>query len=220
MRLAPLLAFAPCLALASPVTYSLDPAETELVALTRPAGVFGGMAHPHVIAARDPSGSIVYDAEAPERSSVEIRLAASSLENDDPALRKRYGLEGTLGAGDRRKIAETMRSRSQLDVERHPDISFTSREVKKLEDGRLQISGQLSIHGVEVGVTLPVRVTVENGTVRGEGTTRIGHRMFGMQPYSAGLGTIRNADGIELHVTLVGRVRSAAAGGTAARGGP
>ena len=101
MRLAPLLAFAPCLALASPVTYSLDPAETELVALTRPAGVFGGMAHPHVIAARDPSGSIVYDAEAPERSSVEIRLAASSLENDDPALRKRYGLEGTLGAGDR-----------------------------------------------------------------------------------------------------------------------
>ena len=173
MRPLLLLAFVPCLAAAGPVTYSLDPAETELVALTRPAGFLGGVAHPHVIAARNPSGSVVYDADAPERSRVEVRVSAASLENDDPALRRKYGLEGAIGDGDRRKIAEAMRSRSQLDVEQHPDITFTSRSVKRLDAGRLEVSGELEIHGARAAVTLPVQVTVEGGVLRGEGTTRI-----------------------------------------------
>jgi polyisoprenoid-binding protein YceI len=218
MRLAAvMMVIAPSLALATPVTYRLDPGESEIVALTKPAGLLGGAAHPHVIAARDPAGTIVYDPDAPEHSTVEVRLAAGALENDDPALRQKYGLEGAIGEGDRRKIAENMRSRSQLDVEHHPDVTFTSRSVRPLEDGRLEVSGRLAIHGVEADVTLPVRVTVEGGVLRGEGTTRIGHRTFGIKPYSAGLGTIRNADGIELHVLLVGR---AATDGTAAGTGP
>ncbi len=216
MRPVLLLAFVPCLAAASPVTYSLDPGQTELVAITRPAGLFGGMAHSHVIAARDPSGTVVYDAEAPERSRVEVHASAAGLQNDDPALRKKYRLEGTIGEDDRRKIAAAMRDRSQLDVEHHPDITFTSRSVKRLEDGRLEVSGQLGIHGVEAAVTLPVRVTVEGGVLRGQGTMRIDHHMFGMKPYSAGMGTIRNANGIELHLTLVGRAR----GKTAAQASP
>lgn len=208
MRLALLLALLPCLAAASPVTYSLDPAETELIAVTRPAGLLGGVAHSHVIAAREPSGSVVYDADAPERSRVEVRTSAASLQNDDPALRKKYGLEETIGEGDRRKIAETMRSRSQLDVEHHADVTFTSRSVKRLDDGRLEVSGQLGIHGVEAAITVPVQVTVEGGVLRGQGTTRITHRMFGMKPFSTGMGSVRNAEGIELHLTLVGRPRA------------
>jgi len=218
MRLALLLAFIPCLAAASPVTYSLDPAETELVAITRPAGVLGGVAHSHVIAARNPSGSVVYDADAPESSRVEVRVSAASIQNDDPALRRKYGLEETIGDDDRRKIADSMRSGSQLGVEQHPDITFTSRSVKRLDDGHLEVSGQLAIHGVEAAIRLPVRVTVEGGVLRGEGTTRIYHHMFGMKPYSAGMGTIRNADGIELHLTLVGR--SPAPGKTAVQASP
>jgi polyisoprenoid-binding protein YceI len=219
MRVCLLLAFIPFLALASPVTYSLDPGETELVALTHPAGLLGGMAHTHVIAARNPTGSIVYDADAPERSRVEVRLSAAALDNDDPALRRKYGLEGTLGEEDRRKVGDTMRSASQLDVGRHPDISFVSRSVKRLEGGRLEVSGQLGIHGVEAAVTVPVTVTVEGGVLRGQGTAHLDHHMFGMRPYSAGMGTIRNANGIELRVSLVGRARSAPAG-TAATASP
>ncbi len=218
MRLALLFALLPGLAAASPVTYSLDPGETELVAITHPAGLFGGAAHSHVIAARDPSGTVVYDADAPERSRVEVRVSAAALQNDDPALRRKYHLEKTIGEDDRRKIAEAMRDRSQLDVAHHPDITFTSRSVKRLEDGRLEVSGQLGIHGVEAAVTVPVRVTVEGGVLRGEGTTHIDHHMFGMKPYSAAMGTIRNANGIELHLTLVGRAR--AAGRTAAQARP
>lgn len=212
MRPALLLALVPSLALASPVRYALDPAQTEIVALTHPAGLLGGVAHAHVIAARKPVGSVVYDPDAPERSRVDIRLSSAALENDDPALRKKYGLEKAVSDGDRRKITDTMRSSSQLDVERFPDISFVSRSVKKLPDGRLEVSGQLAIHGVEAPLTLPVKVTAEGGVLRGEGTAHLGQKRFGIQPYSAGMGTIRNADGIELRVSLVGQ---AAPAGTA-----
>jgi polyisoprenoid-binding protein YceI len=211
------LALLPGLALAEPVTYTLDADRTEIVALTHPAGLFGGMAHPHVIAAGAPSGTIVYDADAPERSRVEIRLSSAALENDDPALRKKYRLEGEISEGDRRKIAENMRARPQLDVARYPDITFTSQSVKRLDDGRLEVSGQLAIHGVEAAITVPVEVTVENGELHGEGTARIGHTMFGIKPYSAAMGTVRNADRIDLHLSVVARAPPA---GTASGAGP
>jgi len=213
-----LAAAVPCLARASPVTYSLEPGQTELVAITHPAGFLGGMAHSHLIAARDPAGTVVYDADAPERSRVEVRLSSAKLDDDDPALRKKYGLEGTLDEGDRRKVGETMRSGSQLDVAKHPDITFVSRSVRAKGDGSLEVSGVLAIHGVEAPVTLPVKVSTEGEVLRGEGQVHITHRMFGIHPYSTGMGAVRNADGIELRVTLVGRAGKA--GGTASGDSP
>jgi polyisoprenoid-binding protein YceI len=197
--------FAPSLALASPVTFSLDPEQTELVALLHPAGFLGGAAHPHVIAAKDVTGEVVYDADDPARSSVRVELPAASLSNDEPELRRKYELPGTLGEGDRRKVAETMRSRDQLDAQDHPTIAFASRSVAPLPGGQLQLVGLLGIRGVEARVELPVKVSVEDGVLRGEGTLRITHGMFGFKPYSTGAGTIRNADEIVLRITLVGR---------------
>jgi polyisoprenoid-binding protein YceI len=205
---------APSLALASPVTFSLDPEQTELVALLHPAGFLAGAAHPHVIAAREVTGEVVYDADDPARSSVRVELPAASLSNDEPALRRKYELPGTLGEADRRKVAETMRSRDQLDVEDHPTLAFASRSVTPLADGQLRIVGLLAIRGVEARVELPVKVSVEDGVLRGEGTLRITHGMFGFRPFSTGAGTIRNADEIVLRIKLVGR-RKAAPPGTA-----
>jgi polyisoprenoid-binding protein YceI len=218
MRPILLLALVPSLAAASPVSYSIDPAETEIVALTHPAGLFGGAAHAHAIAAREPSGSIVYDPEAPERSRVEIQVRAAALEDDDPALRRRYGLDEPVSEHDRHEIVGTMRSASQLDVERYPAIAFVSRSVKRLADGRLEVSGQLRIHGVETAVTVPVRVAVEGGVLHSQGTLRISQRAFGIEPYSTGLGTVRNANEVELRVSLVGR--AAPAGSVAGQLGP
>jgi polyisoprenoid-binding protein YceI len=213
MRPVLLLALVPCLAAASPVRYALDPARTEIVALTHPAGLLGGVAHAHVIAARDPAGSVLYDPGAPERSRIEVRLSSAALVDDDPALRRKYGLDKDVSEADRGKIGDTMRSASQLDVRRFPDVSFVSESVKRLDDGRLEVSGRLALHGVEAPLRLPVKVTVEGGVLRGEGTAHIGQSAFGIKPYSAGMGTIRNADGVELRISLVGR---AATQGTAA----
>jgi polyisoprenoid-binding protein YceI len=200
------------------VTFSLDPEQTELVALLHPAGLLGGAAHPHVIAAGDVRGEVVYDADNPARSSVHVELPVASLSNDEPALRRKYELPGTLGEGDRRKVAETMWSRDQLDVQDHPTIAFASRSVTPLADGQLRIAGLLGIRGVEAKVELPVKVSVEDGVLHGEGTLRITHGMFGFRPYSTGAGTIRNADEIVLRITLVGRSKTKGATGAGPAG--
>ncbi len=199
---------APARAAAAPVTYSLDPAATELVALTRPAGLLRGAAHPHLIAARKVEGEVVYDAEAPEASTVRVRFPSDSLEVDDPGLRRKYGLPGTLDEGDRRKVAAAMRAEDQLDAARYPTISFESRSVRKLGDERFEVAGQLGVRGVDAEIALPVHVTVREGVLRGEGTITVTHAMFHFQPFSTALGTIRNAEEILLRVTLVGRARA------------
>jgi polyisoprenoid-binding protein YceI len=190
---------------AAPVTYALDPAETELLALTRPAGALSGLSHPHVVRARAPEGEVVYAPGAPQASSVRVGFRV-----DDPALRRREGLPGALGEDDRRKIAEQMRSGEQLDARRHPAISFASTSVRGLEAGLLEVVGLLTIRGVAAEVVLPVAVALEGGVLRGEGKLRITHAQFGMKPISIALGTIRNAEEIELRLRLVGRAAQAA----------
>jgi polyisoprenoid-binding protein YceI len=185
--------------------YLVDAEATELVAITRPAGLLRGVSHPHAVIARRASGEILYDADAPERSAVEVRAPAGALENDDPDLRRKQGLEGTLDAGDRRKVAEALRSPGQLDVGRHPVIAFASRSVRRLDGDRLEVRGLLTIRGVGAEIALPVRVAVEDGVLRCQGTVEITHAMFGMRPYAAALGTIRNAEEIVLRVALVAR---------------
>src|SRR5689334_16619117 len=68
---------------AEPVTYRIDAERSEVVALTKPAGMGAGLSHPHVVEAKGLEGQIVYDAAAPERSSIEISAPTAKLVNDD-----------------------------------------------------------------------------------------------------------------------------------------
>ena len=204
-----LLWLVPAVAVGLPVTYQIDPAETELLALLRPAGLLRGLSHPHVVAARGATGQVVHDPEAPGQDRVTVEARSALLENDDPALRAGLGM-AALGEEDRRRVAAALREPDQLDVGRYPAIRFTSTAVRPLEGGRLEVTGRLELRGVTAELRLPVRVEVQAGVLRGEGTARITHTMFGFRPISAAGGTIRNADEIELRLRLVARVAGAA----------
>lgn len=198
------LALAPALAGAEPVTYTLDAERCEVVALTRPVGIGAGLSHPHVIEARQFRGKLVYDPEAPESSAVEVSLLAEALVNDRREARARHGLKGELSDKDRQTVLEHMRASEQLDTARYPQLTFSSSRVRKLGDGRLEVTGNLSIRGVSREVTLPVQVSQAGDSLRGEGSLTIKHTDFGFKPVSLLLGAIANADEIELRLLLVG----------------
>jgi polyisoprenoid-binding protein YceI len=193
------------LLLAAPVTYELDPKKTELLALTSPGG-FPGAAHPHVIVATRVTGSVVYDAEEPAASTVNVSFPTDGLEADRPALRKREGL-GDLSDGSREGINNNMRGDDQLNPRLFPAISFTSTAVKDLGHGLLEVSGKLSIRNVEKEIALPVTVKVKDGELVGQGAVVIKHTDFKFKPYSAVLGAVKNLDEIALKVKLVGRAK-------------
>ena len=188
---------------AEPVTYRIDPDQSEVVAITRPSGMGAGLSHHHVIEAKGLEGQIVHDPAAPEKSLVEISAPTGKLVNDDPAALKRHGLEAKLSADDRKKVGDTIQSADQLDGAKFPKLTFKSTAVHALPGGKLEVVGQLSIRGVSKEVKLPVTVTTAGGALRGEGKLGITHTQFGFKPVSLLFGAIANADEVEIVVKLV-----------------
>lgn len=120
-------------AFADGVAYRIDPGHTVVLATwahagySHPSANFGGA-----------TGTIVYDAAAPEKSSVEVVLPMSGLDAFVP------------------KLTEHLQSPDFFDAAKYPQATFRSTSVKALGEGRLEVTGTLDLHGVQKPVVLAV----------------------------------------------------------------
>jgi polyisoprenoid-binding protein YceI len=88
---------------------------------------------------RDVKGTITVDEQNPDRSTVEVEIAAASIDT---------------GVTDR---DAHLRSADFLDVENHPTITFRSKRVEgamKKDGDRFKVVGDLTIRGKAIEVTL------------------------------------------------------------------
>jgi polyisoprenoid-binding protein YceI len=184
-------------------TLQVDGERTHLVVRTYKEGLGSGLAHDHIVEATEVTGAVEYDAARPEASSIVIEVKTATLRVDDPAARRRVGVEGELSDSQRADVTKAMRASDQLDVARYPTIRFVSTRVVPAGDGRLQITGGLTIRGVTKEVSFPASVALESGGLRAHATLRFLQSSFGYRPYSALLGAIRNKDEVSLDVDLV-----------------
>lgn len=118
---------------AAPVRYTLDPPHTQVLfswdhlGFSHPTGQFDQV-----------QGTLVYDAEHPEKSSVRVSIPVKSLDTHVPALDKQL-----LGA-------------QFLDAEKYPAITFVSTKVRPAGKDRFEVEGNLTVHGATRPVTLNV----------------------------------------------------------------
>lgn len=96
------------------------------------------------------SGEITWDAKNPEASSISIEIDAASVDSNDK------------GRDDH------LRNTDFLSAKEFPTISFKSKSVKK-KGAQLELTGDLTLHGVTKSVTTTVDLT-------GEGETPFGYR--------------------------------------------
>jgi polyisoprenoid-binding protein YceI len=183
--------------------FRVDGERSHLAVRLYREGVGSALAHDHVVEAAEIAGTVEYDADRPEASAVVIEVRTPSLRADEPAARRRLGVEGDLSDGQRADVAKAMRSPEQLDVARFPMIRFVSTRVQPRGEGRLQIDGRLTIRGVTREVAFPATVAQESGAIHGRATLTFLQSSFGYRPYRALLGAIRNKDEATLHVDLV-----------------
>ena len=184
-------------------TFRVDSERTRLAVQLYRAGVGSRLAHDHVVEAPEVTGRVEYDADRPETSAIVIEVRTASLRVDQPAARRRLGVDGDLSESQRADVDKAMRGPDQLDTARHPTIRFASTRVLPEGDGRLRVTGQLTVRGVTREVSFPATVALESGVLRGRATLTFLQSSFGYQPYSALLGAIRNKDEVTLHVDLV-----------------
>ena len=85
-------------------------------------------------------GKVSYDAKAPEGSSVELEIAADTVNTANEGRDKH------------------LKSPDFFSVKEFPKITFKSTKVKKVDDKHLDVTGDLTLHGVTKPVTAKVLV--------------------------------------------------------------
>ena len=103
-------------------------------------------------------------------------------------------------AGDQVKIQETMQ-RDVLESEKYPEILFHSTKVTSMGGQAWKVIGALQLHGVSKPVAVDVRREGEVYT----GSARIKQTDFGIKPVSAGGGTVKVKDELDITFKVVGK---------------
>jgi len=122
-------------ALAAPVTYKLDPNHTLVLA----SWSHFGFSHPTANFGQA-DGAIVYDAENIAASSVSVTLPLAGLNAFVP------------------KFDEHLRSSDFFDAAQHPLVTFKSTKVEAAGEGKLKVTGDLTIKGITKPVVLDVTI--------------------------------------------------------------
>lgn len=212
--------------------YTVVPEESVFAIVTHRAGVASAMAHNHIVAASDYEASLTYEPEEPTRTAFTLRFSTEGLVADEPGIVERWSarivalgildeVPKTLGDSARADIRKSMLGDKQLDAERFPTISATLRDVREEETkvgdhafGYL-VTIALEVHGKTVEKRCPVSVTVQEDHLEIEGTGSYRFSDFGIEPYSAMLGAVRNEDEFDVYVRVVAKPKGSESPGPA-----
>lgn len=185
---AALLAFAAAPAFAAPVTYTLDPTHTNVLAQWS----HFGFSHPFANFG-DVEGTLVYDAANVGASSVQVTLPLSGLE--------------AFSA----KFNEHLRAPDFFDAAKYPTATFKSTKVEAAGQGKLKVTGNLTVKDVTKPVVLDVTLNkagdhpmLKTPAIGFDATATISRTEFGVGAYAPNVG-----DEITLRITTEASVPKA-----------
>jgi polyisoprenoid-binding protein YceI len=179
--------------------YEVYRGTSSLVAITGTAGLFGFAGHEHAILATEWSAEPIIDAANLERSFVKITIPVSSLVIDSAEARRVAGLGPGPGPEDVRKIQETMLGPLVLDAPQYPTIEFTATSVARTGPAELRLTGEFLMRGRTHPLTVAMRYAESgNGRFGFSGQFTIRQTDFGIQPESAGLGTVKVKNEVQI----------------------
>lgn len=115
------------------------------------------------------SGTVDYDPAKPEATRINVSIDTASIDTENA------------------KRDEHLRSGDFFDAAKHPKLTFVSKQVKSLGDGRFEVVGDLTMRGATRVVTLNVdgfgtQVKDPYGFTRigGSATTKVNRKDFGI----------------------------------------
>ncbi len=181
--------------------FIVDPGSSTVTIEVGKTGMLGFAGHNHEVTSQGVSGKVSLDSGDITRSAVSLEIDAASLRvtgKGDPAA-------------DVPEVQKVMLSDRVLDVARFPTISFRSRRVSRIEgtgaSTRLQIEGDLTLHGVTRPVTITPDVAVASDGLTARARFSIKQTDFGIHPVTAGGGTVRVRDEVDIAFVVRARKR-------------
>ena len=185
--------------------YEVQVGDSHVLAITDKAGLLGAFGHRHAVLGTEVRGEICFNAEAPEETRARVAVPTASLEIDGERGRELADIGKGPGVDDVEKIQADMLSADYLSADRHPEIVFTLTGAKRRGDGEYTARGEFQLRGEARQVELPVRVERGEGGLVISGSFTVKQTAYGIEPSSAGGGTVKVADEVEVRVRLVGK---------------
>lgn len=210
---------------ASAATYEVDRAASLFAVVTHKAGFASGLAHNHlVVADRVAVTAFEFDPGAPAAARFEATVEAAGLEVDRRADQDRWQARVLAldilqqpfthpGDSDRQKIRHDMLAAGQLDAARHPKIVARVAGLAPPAAGAREklpwkLHLELALHGKTIVRDIPASIDVAaDGTLTGEAAGEYTYTEFGIPPFSAFLGAVKNEDRFHVLVHLVAKAR-------------
>jgi polyisoprenoid-binding protein YceI len=183
----------------APTTFAIDPGASRVVIHVAKSGLLSFLGHTHEVAAPVAEGTVVVHPDDVAQSTVRVEFDAAAL---------RVTGKGEP-AGDVAEVQRTMESERVLDVSRFPHITFASRDVRVIarsaDHVRLRVTGDLTLHGVTMSEATEVSADIAPERLTATGSLRVKQTDFGIEPVTAGAGTVRVKNELDIEFTLVAR---------------
>lgn len=193
---------------ADPVEYSFD-SDTSLIyvqVFKDPSAFGSAFAHDHVMRAENFDGEVIYNPEDLSDCDVYFSVPVEQLQVDESGMRELVGYGDSLSSSDRATIREHMLDSNQLNANAYSTIDFVSTSCSGDDgtSGTLTVDGGLTVRGRTANVSLPIRFEIDGGNFYAQASFEMNHAEFGMEPYSAFGGAVRNDDPLRFTLDVVG----------------
>lgn len=183
-----------------PAELTIDAAASRVEIQVGKAGLLGFAGHAHEVVAPAIAGRVVFDPADWQRTTVSVVFDASAL---------RVTGKGEPAA-DVPEVQRVMLGSEVLNVARFPIIAFESRRIAVAAQtgasATALIEGDLTLHGTTRPVAIHADVAVDvSGRVTARGTFSLKQTDFGLEPVTAGGGTVRVKDELDVQFVLSAR---------------
>jgi len=158
----------------------IDAARSKITIHVGKSGIFSAAGHEHEVSAPIAEGAI----DASGDGHIWFRVEAAKMQ--------------VLPEKDQAAVQKDMQEKV-LEIAKFPDIRFQSVMVKKLGDGKWQVTGNLRLHGHVDPVTAEVRLEGQAYS----GQTTLKQSQFGIKPMSAAGGTVKVKDELKIDFLIV-----------------
>jgi polyisoprenoid-binding protein YceI len=179
--------------------FRVDAAASQVTVRVGRAGAFGFAGHDHEVAVPKVDGTIVFDSADATHSTITLKFDVTAMKvtgRGEPAA-------------DVPEVQRVMLSDRVLDAQRYPTIAFTSRRIvivtQAVDRLALRVDGDLTLHGVTRPITMPVEVRLTGDQLAATANATVRQTDFGIRPVTAGAGTVRVKDELEVAFRIVAR---------------
>ena len=159
-------------------------------------GLLSGLGHNPVVSVTDFTGEAQWDPSAPAQASLRLRIRAAAL-----------AVQNDISDKDRREMERVMKA-EVLETDKYPDIVFESTGASASANGRVDIDGDLTLHGITRKQRISAQLALTGDMLRAFGEFSILQTDYRIKLASVAGGALKLKDELKFSFDIVARKRT------------